>query len=290
MTERFHNARMPEVEPWTCPSCATAVDTRYCPRCGERPMRPRDLTLRGLFEQFLHALTSIDGRVLRTFRCLLLRPGALTVAYVQGRRLPYLGPVALFIMANVLFFATESLTGGEVFSTPLESHLQKQPWSGIVGDMVTEHVEAAHTTVALYAPTFDRAVARNARSLIILMALAFALLPALVFRRRKRPAAVHAVFALHLYAFLLLLLCVATTIPVVDLRLGGAGFESDPLDHAIALGAVLACAVYLYFSTAIVYGTRGVLRVLGTVVLTVGMACIVLGYRFALFLTTLYTT
>jgi hypothetical protein len=177
-----------------------------------------------------------------------------------------------------------------VFTTPLESHLHTQPWSSFVGGMVSEHVEAAHTSIDLYAPTFDRVLARNARSLIILMALAFAFLPALVFRRRKRPAAVHAVFALHVYAFLLLLLSVGTTIPAIDLRLGGAGFESEPLDHAIALGAVCACAVYLYLATATVYGTRGVMRALATVVLTTGMVGIVLGYRFALFLTTLYMT
>lgn len=253
-------------------------------------MRQRDLTLRGLVEQLFHALTSIDGRLLRSFRALLLRPGALTVAYEQGRRLSYLGPVALFFMANVLFFATESLTGGKVFTTPLESHLHTQPWSAFVGGVVTEHVEAGGTTVDLFAPTFDRVLARNARSLIILMALSFAFLPALVFRRRKRPAAVHAVFALHVYAFLLLLLCVGTTIPAVDLRLGGAGFESERLDHAIALAAVCACALYLYFATAAVYGTRGVRRALETVVLTAGMACIVLGYRFALFLATLCMT
>jgi len=281
---------MPDVERWTCPCCAIAVDTRYCSKCGERPTRPRDQTLRGLLEQLFQAVTSIDGRLLRSLRALLLRPGALTVAYVQGLRLPYLGPVSLFFMANVLFFATESLMGGKVFTTPLESHLHTQPWSELVGGMVTEHMEAARTTVELYAPTFDRVLARNARSLIILMALSFAFLPALVFRRRKRPAAVHAVFALHFYAFLLLLLSVGTTIPAVDLRLGGAGFASEPLDHVIALSAVGACAAYLYFATATVYGTRGGMRALETVALTAGMVFIVLGYRFALFLTTLCMT
>ena len=100
----------------------------------------------------------------------------------------------------------------------------------------------------------------------------------------------HAVFALHVYAFLLLLLSVGTTIPAVDLRLGGAGFASERLDHVIAIGAVCGCAVYLYFATAMVYGTHGAVRALETAALTVGMVVIVLGYRFVVFLATLSMT
>jgi hypothetical protein len=57
--------------PWTCPSCHDTIRSPYCPRCGERPLRPGELTLRGLVEQAFEALTSIDGRVLRSFRALI---------------------------------------------------------------------------------------------------------------------------------------------------------------------------------------------------------------------------
>ena len=113
-----------------------AVRSPYCPDCGERPLRPRELTLRGLVAQAFEAFTNIDGRVLRSFRALITRPGLLTVAFLQGRRVPYIGPVSLFLVTNVLFFATESLTGGTVFSTPLESHLHTQPWSPLAQALV----------------------------------------------------------------------------------------------------------------------------------------------------------
>lgn len=115
---------MTQSEPWTCPSCNTAVSTPYCPGCGERLLRAHELTLRGLFDLLVRAFTSIDGRLIRSVGCLVSRPGFLTVAYLQGRRKPYVGPVALFLMANVLFFATESLTGGKVFTTPLDAPVQ----------------------------------------------------------------------------------------------------------------------------------------------------------------------
>ena len=106
---------MTGTESWTCPSCRIDVITPYCPACGERRLHPRELTIRGLSGQVFLAFTKIDGRLLNTFRCLVSRPGALTVAYLEGRRKPYLGPVGLFLVANVAFFAMESLTRGLVF-------------------------------------------------------------------------------------------------------------------------------------------------------------------------------
>jgi hypothetical protein len=122
------------------------------------------------------------------------------------------------------------------------------------------------------------------------MAVFFSLAPALVFRRRRRPLVVHVVFALHFYAFVLLLLCLANTIPVISLWFGGAGRESEPMDHAISIGLLLVSAVYLYLSASAVYRDRGAVLVLKTVALTFAVAVVLLGYRFMLLLITLHST
>jgi hypothetical protein len=281
---------MTETEPWTCPTCDTTVSTPYCPGCGERPFRERELTFRGISRQCVQAFTSVDGRLIRSVRCLVGRPGFLTVAYLQGQRKPYVGPVALFLIANGLFFAIESLTGGRVFTTPIDSHLHMQPWSRVAGFLVSHRLDAMQTTLDVYAPVFDHALARNARSLIIFMALAFAAAPSIAFHRTRSPLGAHALFSLHVYAFLLLLFCVGTVVPPIDLWFGGAGFASDKLDTVISIALLLACGMYLYVATGEVYGAYGATRVLKVVALTVAVASIVLGYRFALLLITLYTT
>jgi hypothetical protein len=278
------------IQHWTCPTCKTGVTTSFCPACGERPLQPRELTLRGLFDQLFEAFTNIDSRLIRSFRYLVSRPGFLTLAYLQGRRKPYIGPVPLFLIANVLFFATESFSGGKIFTTPLDSHLHTQPWSEWVQGLVAHRLASLHTTLDLYAPVFDQAVALKARSLIIFMALSFALAPSILFLRSACPLVAHAVFSLHFYAFLLLLFCVATVIPPLDLMMGGDGFASEPLDHGISLAIVAASAAYLYFAVGTVYGARGIRRVLKTLALTAAVVIIVLGYRFALLLITLYVT
>ena len=280
---------MTDSQTWTCPTCRHAVATSYCPGCGERPLLSSELTLRGLFDQTVQALTSVDGRLIRSLRRLIGHPGGLTLAYLEGRRKAYVGPVQLFLVANALFFGIESVTGGAVFTTPLKSHLHSQPWSTAAQVLVSHRLTAMHTTLDVYTPVFDRAIAVNARALIILMALSFVIATSIVFYRR-RPVVAHALFSLHFYAFLLLLLCAATTVPPVHRWFGGAGFASEGLDHAISIALLATCGLYLYFATGEVYGANGARRVLEVVVLTMAVASLALGYRFALLLITLYST
>ena len=275
---------------WTCPTCKTAVLTPFCAQCGERPLKPRDLSLRGLFGKLLHAVTSIDGKLLRTFRRLLRHSGSLTVAYLAGERQPYIAPFQLFLVANVLFFALQSLTSTNIFGSSLESHLHHQGWSALAQSLVAQRLQATQTTLAEYAPVFDRAVVLNAKSLIILMVLPFALLLALLFIGQRKPFITHVVFALHLHTFLLLLFTVGVLVAAVDLWLGGAGLDSAWVGNLLSAINLVACAVYLGLASATVFAASGPARWAQVLVLALAAGFIVLGYRFVIFLITLYAT
>lgn len=282
---------MTDSDSWICPTCNVAVATPYCPTCGERRLQARDLTLRGMLHKAFEAFTNLDARLIRSVRSLVLRPGTLTVLYLQGRRKPYIGPLALFLLANVLFVAMETLAGSNVFSTPLYKHLHSQPWSELAQQLVAHRLATSNTGMEAYAAAFDPAVAAHAKSLVILMVLPFALLPALVFRRHPRPFVAHVAFSLHFHAFMLLLLSASLLVPIADVVLvGGPGLASQLLDNALAIGLLLVCAVYLYLASGPVYEAKGATRVLQAIVLTVAAMVVFLGYRFALLLITLQTT
>jgi len=281
---------MTDAAPWTCPTCRQVVSTEYCPTCGERQLHPRDLTLRGMLAQVAQKITSLDARLIRTVRSLVARPGELTVRYLEGPRKPYIGPFALFLFCNVVFVAMEALTKVSVFSTPLANHLQFQPWSEWARAAVAQHLVATHTTMAAYAPMFDKEVADHAKSLVALMVLPFAIAPALVFRRSHRPFVAHVAFSLHFHAFVLLLLSVSVLVPAVDQWLGGLGLRSRLLDNSMAAAQLAICALYLYLASGRVYGARGMARVFQALALAVAAMATFLGYRFALLLITLYST
>src|SRR3954452_16740482 len=116
---------------WICPSCGQNRRTKFCAQCGEERLRPRDLTFADLVGHFARALSSVDGKLLRSSRAILVTPGKLTASYVRGERRRFLGPIELFLIANALFFAMQSLTGMNVISSDLDSHLYVQDWRNV---------------------------------------------------------------------------------------------------------------------------------------------------------------
>ena len=143
--------------------------------------------------------------------------------------------------------------------------------------------------MAAFAPGFDRAAILNAKALIILMALAFVpLLPALFFRAQRRFGA-HVVFALHFYAFILILLSLSLLLAEAQLLAGGDGLASPRVDLALTLFNLAACGAWLYPAIGTFYGSRGPGRIAKAAALAFAVGLIVLAYRFAIFLITLWS-
>jgi hypothetical protein len=250
----------------------------------------RDLSLRSLFDQAFHALTNVDGRVFRTARSLVLQPGALAAAYIHGSRTRYVAPFQVFLLANVLFFAVQSISATNIFGASLASHLHVQDWQATARALTDARLQHAHLTLKGYAPIFDHAVESHAKTLVILMTVPFALLLAALFHREDRPFAMHAVLALHVWSFLLIVFSASLLLADIDMLIGGPGLRSSGIDNGLSVFNVLTCAVWLFFALHSVYGVTGPVRLLKTLALSVALMAIVLGYRFVLFLITLYST
>jgi len=114
-------------------------------------------------------------------------------------------------------------------------------------------------------------------------------LPA-VFPRSRQPFSVHVAFALHFYAFLLLLFCVCLAGAATAVVFGSGGLESAVVDDVITAFVLVASAVYLHAASAVVYGARGLARAVKAIVLALWVGVVVIAYRFAMLLITLYTS
>ena len=279
----------PAATAWPCPTCGCEVTTPFCPGCGERPLRPQDLTLRGLIRQAIRVFVKIDGKVINSCRALAFRPGALTRAYSNGQRKPYLKPIQLFILTNVLFFAVQSYSALHVFSTQLEAQVTDESWSDLARLLVDRRLARTGSTFEALAAVYDKAVAVNAKSLIGLMVLPLAACLALIFRGAARPFAVHIVFSLHFYAFLLLLFCVPAALAALEALAGGSIMLTGLADDITSAVLLITCATYLYIAINKVYDTRGIGRILQASALVVAIAAIFLAYRLLLLPITLYT-
>lgn len=263
---------------------------RFCPQCGEERLRPNYLTIRDLTAEFLKNASSIDGKFIRSWRTLLTRPGQITAAHIRGERRRYINPLAMFFIGNAVFVAMQAMTGVNVLSSPLSSHLHSQDWSAFAQSLVGSRLVERHLTLAAYAPVFDRVALFNAKTLIILMALAFAAVPAMIFRSRHRPGGEHVVFALHLYAFVLLVLSVSVLLAEADVLLGGEGLRSGTVDNVLSILNILVCSTYIFIAISKVYAAAGWRRWVSAMGLMIAMALLFIGYRFVIFLITFYAT
>jgi len=91
-----------------CRNCGTALQGRFCRACGQPAHIHRSLLHLG--EELLHGLFHFDAKGWRTLPLLVARPGLLTRRYVEGQRMRYVSPLALFLFTVFLMFFAASLT------------------------------------------------------------------------------------------------------------------------------------------------------------------------------------
>lgn len=101
-----------EAHSGVCTDCGAAVESRFCPECGQPTHVHRSLL--HLVEEVLHGVLHFDARIWRTLPLLSLNPGKLTREWVQGRRTRYVSPLALFLFTVFLIFFLFSFGGGGV--------------------------------------------------------------------------------------------------------------------------------------------------------------------------------
>ena len=89
--------------PTECLNCGAALRGQYCGDCGQRATS-RLISLWELLRDGFGDLLDLDSRLWRTLIPLLIRPGKLTLDYLQGRRARYMPPFRMYLVLSVVFF------------------------------------------------------------------------------------------------------------------------------------------------------------------------------------------
>jgi hypothetical protein len=97
------NKRAPMPDHPNCLNCGTELRGQYCGTCGQRA-RGRLISLWELLQDAFGDLFEMDSRLWRTLIPLLIRPGKLTLDYLEGRRARYMPPFRMYLVLSVIFF------------------------------------------------------------------------------------------------------------------------------------------------------------------------------------------
>ena len=286
----------------TCVSCGAKYQGNFCPECGERRITGADRTVLAFLRRAFEEVTDVDSRLFRTFKKLVFRPGALTLAFAEGRRKPFLGPVQLFLLANLAYFLIQPLSGYSGYNTPLESQLAEQVYSPQLP--IADWVARATSRSGLDADTFE-VVYNNqsellARSLIVVMVPMLALWLAVIAFGRRKPFVDHVVFAQHFYAFdLIVLHCLALMVwphiiiaaaSVVQAIAGTPIWLNPAANFLVEVGASLLITVpYLFFAYRRFYGMGTLIAMTFAIVSLFALQLTTVTYRLLLLLVSLAT-
>lgn len=280
----------------TCVTCGEPVSTPFCPSCGEKRASDRSYSLwEFIKDHVIESVMNFDGRVIRTMKVLVTKPGELTAAFMRGSRLPFLQPLQCFLLLNLAFFLWASAMHVRIFDTQLAVHLRGMPYTTKAKALVKGKLAETHEDIQVYAKRFDTVGTAQARSLVITMVPVFAAVIGVVtVGRKRRPVVQHVVFALHFFAFFFILLIFAAY--AIDLPLnfilrtmhypeGVFGYDGP---DSVAAGIVLA--VYLGLALRTAYGL-GRTRAMVTAAVGVPLLwTIITYYRGLLFFITFYST
>lgn len=86
-----------------CLNCQTEVIGRYCHKCGQENLEPKE-TVWHLVQHFFNDITHFDGKFFDTVKYLIRRPGFLSLEYMRGRRMSYLNPIRMYVFTSAIFF------------------------------------------------------------------------------------------------------------------------------------------------------------------------------------------
>ena len=207
--------------PAACASCGDAVDGAYCSHCGEEVLDPSKLTLRHfLTHTFIHELFNFDGKIWRTLRLLLFRPGFLSLEYSAGRRRPYVNPLRLLVVAIVVYvLATQggvgftldvgigvklSIAPVPMSSLSIAGALDQVDRFGILREMFMERFGAPENATAEQRERFNQVLNGFATPLSFTAVFVMALVVYACFHRRRPLLVEHMVFSMHYFSAALL--------------------------------------------------------------------------------------
>ena len=118
-----------------CPNCTSPRQGTFCSVCGQKNTDYRR-SLPPMVGELLREAFELDGRIVRSLKLLLFKPGALSVQFSANRRADYISPVRLYIFSSLVFFfifaQTADLSPGEV------AEIDVQPEQAVDGERVAK--------------------------------------------------------------------------------------------------------------------------------------------------------
>lgn len=269
---------IPQPAKEVCASCGATLKGDYCRKCGEKKIVPeRDFSVAKFLNQTLWHFVHFDSKLLKSCWLLFSKPGFLTAEWIAGRRVGYMKPLQLFIVASVLFYfflptTTAYFTGSrDLIRGYEERKVMMNAFHYDFGKALTETAiklpadkEALKTDVTAEA-------AQRSKSWLFIIIPFWGVFIYLFFQRKIPWLVPHLIFAMHGLTFYILLdLSIHAVTGILSVKIDG---------RYIFLSLMTAFPVYQALAARRVYDDTWLLTILKTTGTAAGFAVLLLLYR-----------
>jgi hypothetical protein len=194
-----------------CVSCQSVVTGKFCSVCGEKVIDPeKDFRVSKFLEQTIDGFTHLDTKIFASFLALIFKPGVLSKAYIEGRRVAYMKPIQLFFVASLIFYfvfphstayisQSFQLDHGLKNKNRIENLFQYDAMKNL-----REKADASQKAISDVIAEFHSKAADRSKGFLFLIIPFFAFFLWIFFLKYNRFYVVHLIFALHSFSFFLL--------------------------------------------------------------------------------------
>jgi len=245
-----------------CKNCNQYLRGKYCHYCGEKIVESKDFSIKTILNEAVHGFMNVDSKFLKSFKYLLFRPGKLTELYVEGIRKPFMKPIQIFLIANLLFFFF--LPKSDILRIPSVYYFSVEYRANVLKEKSVATGISEQELMQLY----DSKSATYSKSLVFFIIPFLALLFAFICIMKKYQFGKHVIFATHYFSFFLLFCVLLLLIPFVD---GNSIF--------IQASIVEANFLYLFFAIKTFYQDRWIIAGIKALIGVAGCISIALIYR-----------
>jgi hypothetical protein len=273
-----------------CKNCGHHFEGYYCNLCGEKVIEPKDRKFKSVLSNILISTTIVDNKFIKSLRLTIFKPGFLSREYVDGRRVPYMRPLQMFFILNLIYFLFPVL---QMFNSSLYTQLHVLPHRSIARNIVSEKLKDEHLTMMGFELVYNDKTTRLAKMLIVLFVVIASLPLSLIFRKKNRFFSDHMALAVELTSFnvavnaifLSLLFWLLNKI----LHWSHSGGERFLNDITLTIIFVLTNFYFIFLAAKSFYQQKGKRLILKAVLGIFGLFITLEAYRFLLFAITMFT-
>lgn len=215
-------------------------------------MDPHENSLGHFVHDVTHEVTHLDGKIFRTLWLLVRRPGLLTAEYWAGRRNLYIRPLRVYLVIATIHLIAMSANFYTV------DFYRSADRTGRIERAIGAAAARRGVPPQVVEKEMNATIAKTYSVGQYFAVTAFALVPWLLYRKRRPHYLEHMIFSLHTYCFYFVLTSVASLFMTLK------QWQSVPVLPFVTL-------LYMYFAIRRLYNERWPVAAAKAVALRAGL-------------------